>query len=171
MKNTKKILFVCTGNTCRSYMAEIIAREYLGNTDDRNRIEVLSAGTGCMGGEPATIQAAAVLAELGYTELDHCARELNGDLITSADLILTMTEHQKRQVLREYPQAGNKVFLLKEYACAKDSREDLKIQADPSYYDIADPFGQSLEYYRDCGAELKMAVEQAIDKVRDVKYL
>lgn len=135
MGNVKRILFVCTGNTCRSYMAEKIAREYLQNKDSTNSIDIISAGTGCMDGEPASGYARTVLAEFGYKDLDHKARELSEELIKSADLILTMTKNHKKQVLRNFPQAESKVFLLKEYVYSKNGLDELKNQA-RNLYDI-----------------------------------
>lgn len=169
----KRILFVCTGNTCRSYMAEIMANEYLHNNrkDKREESEVcvLSGGTGCIRGEPATDEARTVLAEMGYTAGEHAARELDEDLISQAELILTMTEAQKNQVLRRFPEAEGKVHLLKAYAFGDVVSAD-SVSGDPARakniqaWEIADPFGRSLEFYRKCGRELQEAVQRALDK-------
>lgn len=152
MRDTKRILFVCTGNTCRSYMAEKIAREYLRNTGGSNKIEILSAGTGCISGEPAAIKAATVLTELGYKEVDHSTRELNDELIQGADIILTMTERHKRQVLGTFPQASNKVFLLKEFAYGKDGILELKRRARELYDKLE---SKKREIYKKYQAEIE----------------
>ncbi len=93
----RTVLFVCTGNTCRSPMAEAIARHLIdgGLLGEQAEVFVASAGVAAGSGAPVTIEAVAALAALG---IDHSgsSRPLTGDLIGNADLVLGMTEGHVR---------------------------------------------------------------------------
>ncbi len=93
----RTILFVCTGNTCRSPMAEAIARHLIdgGLLGDRSDVFVASAGVAAGGDAPATIEAVAALAALG---IDHSGSStpLTGEMIDKADLVFGMTEEHVR---------------------------------------------------------------------------
>lgn len=110
----KNILFICTGNTCRSPMAEALLRE---KSDDK--VMVKSAGISAADGQPAHPYTQKVLENKGIN-LDHQSRALTGDLVGWADLILTMTENHKRMLLQEYPGALSKAFTLREYVDQED---------------------------------------------------
>lgn len=111
----KRILFVCTGNTCRSPMAEHIARRLLQQMNLNKEIQVASAGLSALPGAPASVEAQDVLAKNGIDLSGHQAAQLSGELVEQADLIFTMTARQKRQLLELFPEARHKVFVLKEY--------------------------------------------------------
>ncbi len=115
-KKTITLLFVCTGNTCRSSMAEAIARDYLSRrSNSSRRIRIISAGTGAVDNEPASLHAKTVMNELGIDLAGHRARKLTPELVEEADLILVMTERHKEHIERIEEKARGKVYLLKEY--------------------------------------------------------
>jgi len=149
----KKILLVCSGNTCRSSMAEGLARYLLEQKGLLDSVTVLSAGTAAWPGLPATPEAVTALSEEGIDLSNHRARELTPELINEADLVLTMTGHHRQQVLRLVPAAAGKVHLLKKYAASFVG--DLETAESDWAYDIPDPFGQPLEVYRQVAQELK----------------
>lgn len=158
MSGRPMILFVCTGNTCRSYMAETIAKHYLSSRHAEAEIEIQSAGTAGFAAEPASSQASTVMAEMGYPASSHQARRLTKDMVNRASLILTMTENQRAEIIKLIPQAKDKVFLLKEYAQAEAGN------LYSNNMDIMDPFGHSVEYYRICAGEIAPLVSRALDK-------
>lgn len=151
----KTVLFVCTGNTCRSSMAEYIFRDMLNKRGKNKGIKVLSAGISAFPGAKASPEAIEVMKELGIDLSPHRSRALTKDIIEKVDLILTMTHEHKKQILSIVPQAEGKVFTLREFAKLEGT-------------DILDPFGKSIEEYRKSAREIKEALEKSIDKILDM---
>jgi protein arginine phosphatase len=111
-----RILFVCTGNTCRSPMAEALFAQKKGKHD-----EVKSAGLYASPGSAASPQSIAVLKEKGIS-INHRSKMVTEELISWADLILTMTENHKFAIQKQFPTSVNKVYTLKEYV-SEESNE------------------------------------------------
>lgn len=146
-----RILFVCTGNTCRSSMAEALARKILEDKENKERdIEVASAGIAAFPGMPAADQAVEVLSEYGIDLKGHCAALLTPEAVQEADLVLTMTGSQRDRVRAMVPGSENKVFTLGEYAGEEE--------------DIQDPVGQPVEVYRECARKLKNLLDRILSK-------
>lgn len=111
----KRILFVCTGNTCRSPMAVGLAQKILHRLYPDEQVEVASAGLSALSGMPISMDAAAVLEDEGIDLRDHKAVQLSIEQVRRADLIFAMTASQKCRILELFPEAGEKVFILKEF--------------------------------------------------------
>ena len=104
-----RVLIVCVGNICRSPMAEAVLRHQLAK--DR-KIVVESAGLAAMAGSPIDPLAESVLAEHGLSGKSHLARQIEGTLVESADVVFTMDKRQRAALLALAPWARSKVVLL-----------------------------------------------------------
>ena len=112
---TKLIVFVCTGNICRSPIAEYLMRYRLG---DRTQWCVASAGVFASDGAPASQGAVQALADLNIDASQHRSQMLTNELVEGATLLVVMTDNHKRQVLSYFPNAENKVFRLTEFGAS-----------------------------------------------------
>src|ERR1041385_4649234 len=141
----KTILFVCTGNVCRSPMAEGLFRHA---TAGRNTYRALSAGLGALDGQPPSTYAVQAMNEIGLDISQQRSRMLTADLVRSADYIFGMTHSHVDSVMLLYPQMAEKVFLLREFD------ETL----DPFEKDISDPIGGSYEVYVNCRDQIEQGI-------------
>ncbi len=139
-----EILVVCTGNICRSPMAEGLLRHRLAGRALRD-IQIRSAGTHALDGRPAEPHAVAALREWGVHIEGHTARSLDREMVARADLILVMEQGQADLIARVLPPARQPQILrlLADYHPATEIAE------------IADPYGRPLEIYRDCARSIQ----------------
>lgn len=142
------ILFVCTANINRSFMAERILSGEL-KKQRKTMVDPSSASLIDMQGAAADPVAARLLEEYGYDGSGHRSRFLSEEMVAHTDLILVMENHQQQTIVERYPQAEGKVRLLKSYA--QDYSE-----ADG---DIRDPHRMSVYHYRLCFSEIYLAIQ------------
>lgn len=143
------VLFVCTGNTCRSPMAHVLFQEVLGEA--ASRFEVLSAGTHADDGDAAARSAVEVMADCGLDLQSHRSTRLTQALVERADLLLTMTAAHKQFVLEVHPEAKSKTFTLKQFVGMQG--------------DVEDPFGAGTAAYESVAAELRRLLTMAAEKI------
>ena len=145
------ILLVCTGNTCRSPMAELILRRSL---EERGRSDVVvsSAGTGAWDSAPVSEGAYLVSLEHDLDLSEHGARLLNRDLVEAADLILVMARHHRGRV--EELGGGGKVYLLGEFAGLSGAAAE-----------VSDPFGADIDAYRATFEQLTDLLGRTTDRI------
>ncbi len=143
------IYFVCTGNTCRSPMAEAILKH-----KNLPNIQVKSAGIYALEGGGMSENARAVLMEEKISH-EHVSRQVNEQDIEWADLILTMTGAHKQAILRICSQAIGKTYTLKEYVTPYSGQ------------DVFDPFGGDIFIYKQTYQELKRLIEEFEAKHRE----
>lgn len=151
--NSKIILFVCTGNTCRSFMAEVIFN-HLALKMNKN-IKALSCGTSATSGFTPSQDAIFVLEQIGLKTEGYKTKRLSAHLVDVADVVLTMDTYHKQQVIDLVPGAIDKTFLLKEYR--SDSAKTLDTLV------VNDPIGHPVQAYKECMHELKREIERIIN--------
>lgn len=145
------IALVCTGNTCRSPMAETLLREKVREkfgTEDV--IRVLSAGVAAGIGSGASPQSVEVMGERGLDLTGHSSQQLDDSLINVADLILTMTRGHQSAILAAWPNLHDRVFTLR-----RDGG------------DISDPVGMPVEVYQQCAEQIDQELTKWLDELGD----
>ena len=137
------LVFVCTGNTCRSVMAEGIFKKISSN---RNDIIVASAGTHAIAGMLASDNAVKVLNQMGIDMKDHLATPFDEIIAEKADLIVVMTMEHKDNILTRFAKVQNiekKTKLLTEYSLNENKLDG-----------ISDPIGMGYDYYFSCAQSM-----------------
>lgn len=150
------IVFVCTGNICRSPMAEGLLKARL--SPDEN-IQVLSAGLAAADGAPPSENATTVMNEINIDISNQTSQLLTVDLVDRADFLFVMTYSHLDHILMLYPQASDKTFLVRQFV------EDETLL----HRDISDPIGQSCDVYRRCRDEIRDALDSILNYVREIK--
>lgn len=147
----KKVLFVCTGNSCRSVMAEGLLRDLLRQKEQLG-VHVLSAGTSTMPGMGPTQETLDVMADIGVDVSNHTARQLTPDLVEFSDAIFCMEDFHREQILAMHPEAESKVHLLRTF-------RNVAPVPDPN---IPDPIGRPKSVYETCLATIREGVEKIL---------
>ncbi|NLS45687.1 MAG: low molecular weight protein arginine phosphatase [Firmicutes bacterium] len=160
MGQFKTIILVCTGNTCRSPMAEAMLKQALEEVigDQAKDIKVGSAGVAAFHGDPASHYAKTVMEKRGLDISNHRAQHVSPGLLSDADLVLTMTTMQKEELQRKYPAFKSKFNTLIEFAGLE---QELGV-------DIGDPFGCSPKAYQSSADQISKAVKAAAGKIKDL---
>ena len=143
------IYYICTGNTCRSPMAQAIFHSH-----NKDGMDVRSAGIYAMDGGDISENAKRVIRDANI-DFTHFSRQVNEEDVRWADLILTMTTAHKQLVMQAFPFAADKIFTLKEYVRPFGS------------HDVSDPFGGDVHMYRQTFQELNLLTNDLFTKLND----
>jgi len=146
-----KIMFVCTGNTCRS----VLAKEYFQKLLQKSGIsgfEVCSAGIAASSLYTVPEIIVKLLNKEGIDVSGHISTSLTKVLVDQSDLILVMEKGHLSNIVCRYPQSKNKTFLLKEYAHVEGA-------------DVVDPIGKPEEVYISCAKEIKKCIEKIFHRI------
>ncbi len=149
------ILFVCTGNTCRSPMAEVMCRKMIADRLGcapgelgEHGVLVMSAGISAMMGARPSPEAVSVMGKMNLPLADHESQPLTTQLVRHADIIWTMTRSHRQAIVGQWPEASARTMVL---------------AADQS--DVADPIGGPMEYYQQCAAQIKAILDERIKQL------
>jgi len=151
----KRILFVCTGNSCRSVMAEGLFKKMVQNRADK--FEVLSAGISAVEGFPATPQTVKVMETEGVDMSGHRTRRLKVELVHASDKIFVMERMHKDWILRFMPEAKDKIFLLTEFHAPNHQNA--------GEIDIPDPILMSDSFYQNVLIMIRDCVGKIVESL------
>ena len=155
MPRIKRILVVCTGNSCRSVMAKGLLKKML--QDQGKEVLVISAGIAALPGLRPTRETIEVMARHSIDVSSHLTQRLTNDMVEAAELVLVMERIHREEILNRIPHAKKKVFLLREYAGA------------PSNYaadiEVPDPIAKPMDVYDSCFQMIQDAMEKVVKKL------
>ena len=150
-ENRTTILFVCTGNICRSPMAAALFRQRLDEDPARRNWRVLSAGTWAAGGRASTDHAIDEMAARGIDLGGHRSRSIDEGLMEEADLVLVMTQNHAEALSVSFPEHADKVHLISQMV--------------GETYDISDPYGGPRREYAQVAEALEKLVDEGYERI------
>ncbi len=150
---TRVVLFVCTGNVCRSPMAAGLLNAKIQREGDGGTIVAQSAGTWALEGQPASENAATVMAERGIELADHRGRTVTRGWLAQAAVVIVMTRSHREALNAEFPEFQRKIHLMSELKNRAAGIQTLE-------FDIADPYGGPLTEYRSCALTLERLIDR-----------
>ncbi len=134
--NKQKILFVCTGNTCRSPMAEYLLKELLSHSQEEERFEVRSAGIQAVNGKSPSEKTVHVMRENGIDISGHRSCLLKADMMQNADKVFVMEQDDKEILSDYFPTFKHKLYLITDFS------------PNSQFNEIVDPIQGEIEEYR-----------------------
>lgn len=144
-----KIMFVCTGNTCRSPMAEVMAKSVF----PEDKYEIISRGISVYANGPASANAQQAVKNAGLDLSGHLSKQITEEDVKTSDVIFTMTNAHKQMLLSVCAKYGKPIFSLAEFVGSTD--------------DVSDPYGGSLGVYEKCFEQIAGYVKMASEIIEE----
>ena len=149
-----RIVFICTGNVCRSPMAQYFAQKIANKSKDPNKYYIESAGISAYDGEKATETAKIAMQKYDIDLSPHKSTNVANSGIMEADYIIVMTKIHKQALIQMFPELKDKIYTLLDIAYNDDS-----------YTDIADPWGYDIDVYDYIATQICSATEAFMEKL------
>lgn len=147
-----RVLFVCTGNVCRSPMAQALFNAQAKKLEENEEWIARSAGTWAMENQPASGHAITAMRERDINLSAHRGHQITREDLEQANTVIVMTQNHRDALAAEFPQHKNKIHLMSEI--------------DNRIYDITDPYGGILAEYQLCAQELGEIIERGYDRIK-----
>ena len=151
----KKIMFICTGNICRSAMADAYMKKRV--AEENLSMEVYSSGIYAEDGGQASYLAIETMEEYEVDLKSHKSTNTRNSNIVEMDIILCATKGHKELLIQMYPNLKEKIYTIKEYAYGENNQD----------VDISDPWGYDITVYRSCTSQIVQALEKIIEKEKN----
>lgn len=145
------VLFVCTGNTCRSPMAERLLLHLLQGSPGTSSMQVLSAGVFACDGDAMSVKSQVVLRKYGIPAEEFFAQKLNREHVEKADLIIGMTDSHVSSIVKFFPEAEGKTFALGAFSELSQT--------------VPDPYGRDIGEYEKCFLLLENMIKETLPKL------
>jgi protein-tyrosine-phosphatase len=150
-----QIVFVCSGNICRSPMAEGILKRILSRTKYKHLVEVKSAGTLNIENAPAAIEAIEIARQYDVPLDNHRSRALSREILSGADLVFCLALNHLEYINSNYPEFRECVFLLKQW-------HEKTVLSNPS---IADPIGHNFEFFKKVFNQIYIEIMRVLPEI------
>jgi protein-tyrosine-phosphatase len=149
---TCTVLFVCTGNVCRSPMAVGLFNAHAHRVGEEQFYVARSAGTWALVGQPASAHAVTQMATRGVDISQHRGRMINRSILADAAVVIVMNQNHREALASEFPECRDKLHLMSEL--------------NDCQFDISDPYGGSLDDYAECLQTLDNLIETGYEKIK-----
>lgn len=168
IKIYNNIVFVCTGNTCRSPFAEQLFKKMLYNRygEKADHIKISSSGTYAFPGVTPPSNAIRVAEMFDVNLSDYRSKAISLNVLNGADVVFCMTSRHKSNLVSKYPYFEDKIHILKKYSkgISEEKHESTSENEDENQFDIQDPIGQDTETYTEIFKEIQIALEKVIER-------